>query len=245
MKFVRPTFLHESPNDYSHLLQSIEHDARVSHRSEDKSDGSVAGSEAFIRKIIKLGHESVLEHEQLSVEIDCDRGVSHELVRHRIGSYTQESTRYVNYGGSEIEFIDPFACPQALIKMFQSGLTERQIHESRRQFCRALELSEQVYQLMIQLGSPPEVARAVLPNALRTKIVATYNLRQWREILEKRTARAAHPQMREIMLGVLKLFQQRYPVFFEDFDIVEEPLANSGLGIGGIDIPTHANRRKS
>lgn len=245
MKFVKPTFLHESPNDYSHLLQSIEHAARVSHRSEDKSDGSVAGSEAFIRKIIKLGHESVLEHEQLSVEIDCDRGVSHELVRHRIGSYTQESTRYVNYGGSEIEFIDPFVCPQFLHKAFVAGKSENEIFAAREQFVSALRVAETSYKALIALGSPPEIARAILPNALRTKIVATYNLRQWREILEKRTARAAHPQMREIMLGVLKLFKQNYPVFFEDFDIVEEPLTNVSLGVNGFSVPTHANRRKS
>lgn len=186
------------------ILKHIEAMGRVCYKSEDRTGEDTAGP--FVRRLIASGHESVLEHASISVNIVCDRGVSHELVRHRLASYSQESTRFCNYSagkfGNELTFILP------------SWLDKKD--QGFELFKSTLALSESSYIALIQRGWKPEQARNVLPNALKTEINMTANLREWRHILKVRTAPAAHPQMRELMLGILNELKVKLPDVFCD-----------------------------
>jgi thymidylate synthase (FAD) len=168
-------------------------------------------AEKFVAKIIKSGHESVIEHACASVLIICDRGVSHEIVRHRLASYSQESTRYCNYSkdkfGNEITVVKP--C------FYNEGGVE---YSNWKLACMQ---AEEHYFNLIDAGSKPEEARSVLPNSLKTEIVMTCNLREWRHFFKLRTSKAAHPQMREIARLMLGKFKCLVPVIFDD--IVYEP----------------------
>lgn len=185
------------------LLKKIERFGRTCYKSEDKITEHSA--ESFVKKIIDNKHESVLEHEKISVRIICDRGVSHEIVRHRIGSYSQESTRYCNYSqdkfGKEITVITP---------TYFLGDKKLEIWKA------AMERAEEYYFQLIDLGATPQEARAVLPNSLKTEIVVTYNLREWRHFLQLRTSSGAHPQMREVALAILNEFKNNIPIIFDD-----------------------------
>ena len=152
---------------------------------------------------ISQGDLSVLEHESLSVSIICDRGVSHELVRHRIAAYSQESTRYCNYAGKPMEFIKP--C------WFDEDPDSPRANSVL--WYRMMKLAAQTYNSLIAGGWTPQQARSVLPNSLKTEIVVTANLREWLHIFDLRTAKAAHPQMRQVMEMVKAEFQRVLPLF--------------------------------
>jgi len=205
IEVVKPKFIIETRISSKKILQTIEKFGRVSHKTEEKMTKD--SYKAFIKRLLSWGHESVLEHQSISVRFICDRGVTHELVRHRIGAYTQESTRYCNYSG-KIQFIKPL--------FYKKGSKEYKLW-----FEACLKAAE-IYQKLIELKSTPEKARSVLPNSLKTEIVATFNLRQWRHVFEMRCQKAAHPQMREIMIPLLKVFQKKLPVIFDDFIICED-----------------------
>lgn len=200
MKVIEPSFTIASI-DGAAMLRRIEEAGRTCYKSEARITDESAP--VFAASIIKRGHESVLEHEKVSVRIICDRGVSHEIVRHRIASYSQESTRYCNYGkAGEVAFIKP--CFWGEGSMMYAGWSE------------AMQFSETVYLNMLKLGASPQEARSVLPNSLKTEIVMTCNLREWRHFFRLRTAAAAHPQMREIAVPMLREFQRLIPVVFDD-----------------------------
>lgn len=200
-----------SDNRYQDILNKIEKIGRVCYKSEDKiKEGS---AETFIEGIIKRGHESVIEHESISVRFVCDRGVSHEIVRHRIASYSQESTRYCNYSkekyGEQITCID-------IASGFRYDLNDESDREKYNVWIEAMENAEASYFKMLKLGASPQEARSVLPNSLKTEIVATMNIRGWRNFFKLRTANAAHPQFREVACMLLQIFAKDYPVFFRD-----------------------------
>ena len=197
MKIINPTVEIMSPIRPD-LLQFIEQCGRVCYKSEDKITEDSA--EKFVAMIIKNGHESVLEHYSITVKFIVDRGISHEIVRHRIGSYNQESTRYCNYGNKEIEFISPYV---------QGSL-------GQDLFKCAVEEAEQDYKHLIENGDTPQMARSILPNALKTEIICTYNLREWRHVLKLRCSYNAHPQMRQVMIRILRYFKAHMPVIFSD-----------------------------
>jgi len=202
MRIVSPEVIIESSIYAPEIYSQIERAGRTAYKSEGKvAPGS---SVTFIKKLTASGHESVLEHVSLTVRFICDRGVSHELVRHRIAAYTQESTRYVNYQKKGMEVIRP--C------FWKEGSSEWSVWEN------AMEDAEAKYHHLLSLGASPQQARSVLPNSLKTEIVATMNIRQWRHVLRQRTAKAAHPQMREIMGMLLQELQVRLPVLFEDIE---------------------------
>ena len=205
IKIIKPSFIFEEEFDGIKLLKNLERYGRVSHKSEDRIAKN--SYREFLKKLLSWGHESVFEHEKVTVRIICDRGVTHELVRHRIAAYTQESTRYCNYSG-KIKFIKPY--------FFKKGSKEYKIWG---ELCKK---SAESYSKLIKLGIPPEQARSVLPNSLKTEIIVTYNLRQWRHVFEMRCQKAAHPQMREIMIPLLKEFQKRIPILFDDFEIKKD-----------------------
>jgi len=215
MKVIQPSFTWhgEAPNGVA-MLRSIAAAGRVCYQSEanGKSDAD------FVRSIIARGHESVIEHEKLSVQIICDRGVTHEVVRHRIASYSQESTRYCNYSkdkfDNEISFIDLRGgielCPVT------SKLDAYTISKIISVWWDACVHAERYYMQMIDLGASPQIARSVLNNSTKTAIVVTMNLREWRHFFRLREAPAAHPQMREIAIPMLKMFREAVPVIFDD-----------------------------
>jgi thymidylate synthase (FAD) len=206
MKEIRPSFEIMDDIDGAKILQKLERCGRVCYKSEDKiTEGS---AEKFIGMILKSGHESVLEHEKLTVKFICDRGVTHEIVRHRIASYSQESTRYCNYSkdkfGNELTFIRP---------CFWSDDSEEYAV-----WKQAMEEIEKTYVKLISLGAKPEEARSILPNSLKTEIVCTMNLREWRHFFRLRTAERAHPQIREISVALLDELKKRIPVIFDDIN---------------------------
>ena len=206
MKEIRPSFEIMDDIDGAKILQKLERCGRVCYKSEDKiTEGS---AEKFIGMILKSGHESVLEHEKLTVKFICDRGVTHEIVRHRIASYSQESTRYCNYSkdkfGNELTFIRPFFWADD--------------SEGYAVWKQAMEEIEKTYVKLISLGAKPEEARSILPNSLKTEIVCTMNLREWRHFFRLRTAERAHPQIREISVALLDELKKRIPVIFDDIN---------------------------
>lgn len=206
MKEIRPSFEIMDDIDGAKILQKLERCGRVCYKSEDKiTEGS---AEKFIGMILKSGHESVLEHEKLTVKFICDRGVTHEIVRHRIASYSQESTRYCNYSkdkfGNELTFIRP--C------FWADDSVEYAVWK------QAMEEIEKTYVKLISLGAKPEEARSILPNSLKTEIVCTMNLREWRHFFRLRTAERAHPQIREISVALLDELKKRIPVIFDDIN---------------------------
>lgn len=204
MNIIKPYAEILSETDYNEILRLVELAGRVCYKSEQNiSDGS---AEKFVSAIIRRGHESVIEHFSVSVRFVVDRGISHEIVRHRIASFSQESTRYCNYSqekfGRELTFIAPcFFTEQSI----QQKLWEQSVREA--------EIS---YFKLLDSGAKPEEARSVLPNSVKTELVMTANLREWRHFMKLRTAPAAHPQMREVAKPLLAEFKKRYCVFFED-----------------------------
>ena len=204
MKIIEPSWSFEDEINPKAIMEKIERAGRTCYKSEGRiGDGT---AEKFIRGIIKRGHESVLEHASITVRIICDRGVSHELVRHRIASYSQESTRYCNYNdgkfGGELTFIRPCYWEEGSVVYSEWALLMRDI--------------EDTYKWMLGMGSSPEQARSILPNSLKTELVMTANIREWRHFFKLRTAPAAHPQMREIAGRMLEGFQEKLPVLFGD-----------------------------
>lgn len=206
MKVVRPSFEIISCVAPSIAASVLESCMRVAYLSTPTRNEP---SEEFVKRIIGRGHESTIEHLVVTVKIICDRGVSHELVRHRLASFTQESTRYCNYSSDkfdgEVTFIKPnFRAEESEDTWFESMLA-----------------AEGAYLKMIEDGESPQIARSVLPNSLKTTIVITANFREWRHIFSLRCASAAHPQMREVMLPIFKEFKATYPFLFADMDFDE------------------------
>ena len=193
-------------------LQQIERVARVCYKSEDKITPDGESAKKLVGFLVKQGHEAMLEHSQLSVLFTCDRGVANELVRHRIASFAQESTRYCNYAGEKFGGELSFIIPHYL---FDSTGSEK----SRRMYAQwesSCKDDENYYMHLIDLGMRPEQASCVLPLCLKTEIVVTANYREWRNIFKLRTPVVAHPQMRELMCPLLKELQSKIPVVFDD-----------------------------
>ncbi len=207
MKVIKPYFVIEDDINGDEILKRLERAGRTCYKSEDKITSDSA--KKFVATIIKSGHTSVIEHEKVSVRIICDRGVTHEIVRHRIGSYSQESTRYCNYSkdkhDKQLTFIDPCFWEKDSIEY---GRWED-----------ACAFVENVYLGMIELGASPQQARSVLPNSLKTEIVCTLNMRSWINFFQQRTSSAAHPQMREIAIPLLEEFKQNIPVIFDGIEV--------------------------
>lgn len=204
MRIIAPSTEILTPLDGTAILKHIELCGRVCYKSEGlMTEDSM---ERFVRGIIKRGHEAVLEHSSFSVRFIVDRGVSHEIVRHRLASYCQESTRYCNYAddkfGEEITVIRPYYLEEGSVAF-----------EEWRTACRR---AEEAYLWLLGQGHSPQEARAVLPNSLKTELIMTANLREWRHFFKLRTAPAAHPQMREVTIPLLREVQRRIPVVFED-----------------------------
>jgi thymidylate synthase (FAD) len=203
MKIVKQSYEIESDLNEA-LIVAIEKYGRTCYKSEDRTI-DVETAKKFVAMLIERGHHSVLEHGAITVRFVCDRGVSHEIVRHRLASYSQESTRYCNYAkdkfGNEITVID--------LRPFMTK-------EQAKSWMGACEWAEGAYFKMVAEGAKPQIARSVLPNSLKTEIVMSANPREWRHFFKMRAAAPAHPQMRELACPLLKEFRERVPVLFDD-----------------------------
>lgn len=182
------------------LLRRVEFAARVSHRSEEAQTSS--SWERFLKAVVlEHGDWSVTEHCSVTVEATVDRGITHEWVRHRIGAYTQESSRFVNYAK---KMPASFIMPESLS------------FDDQRAWTEAIEATEATYRELVGCGVTPQIARSVFPTALASKLVVTYNLRNWRHFFLMRTSKEAHPQMREVTKPLLKEFQSKIPLLYDD-----------------------------
>lgn len=203
MRIIHSNFEILTPIDSDTVLKHIELCGRTCYKSENKI--TEESCRTFVQSIIKRGHEAVLEHFNITVRFTCDRGVSHEIVRHRMASYCQESTRYCNYSKDdfcgEITVIEPlYLAPDTLA------------YDTWKKACEA---AEAAYFSLLDWGCTAQEARAVLPNSLKTEVVMTANLREWRHFFKLRCSPAAHPQMREVATPLLKTLQKKLPVVFD------------------------------
>lgn len=209
MKIINADFEFITPVNGDIILKRIEQCGRVCYKSEGKI--SADSAPAFVRRIIESGHESVLEHCAFTIKFICDRGLSHEIVRHRLASYSQESTRYCNYCkddfDSEITVIEPCFLTRHTLAYAEWKL--------------ACQLAETAYFNLLKMGCTPQEARAVLPNSLKTEVVMTANIREWRHFFKLRCSKAAHPQMREVAVRLLKAVKETIPVCFDDIKVEE------------------------
>ena len=209
MKIIEPYVELESEINGEDILKTIEKVGRVCYKSEDRITEESA--KRFVESLMKRGHESVIEHVSLSVRVVCDRGVTHEIVRHRVASYAQESTRYCNYGkdkfDNELTFINP---------CFWTGDEDK---DKKDIWINTMKNIEKQYLELLKIGATPEEARSILPNSLKTEIIITMNLREWRHFFKLRTSNAAHPQMRQVAFMILEIFKEKVPVIFDDIII--------------------------
>ena len=207
MKIIKPSFEILTPINRQEILKHLETVARTCYKSEDKITEESAPK--MVKALIRSQHTAMIEHFSISVKMVVDRGVSHEIVRHRVASYAQESTRYCNYSqgkfGSEITVIEPL--------FFDKNSVEYAIWKDS---CLQ---AEKAYNELIQMGRTPQEARSVLPNSLKTEIVVTMNLREWIHFFNLRavgTTGDPHPQMKEIAVMVLEKFSNELPEIFGD-----------------------------
>ena len=197
-------------------LQRIEIAGRTCYKSEERITPDGESAKRFVKMIIDNGHEAMLEHSSLSVRFICSRGVSHEIVRHRLFSFAQESTRYCNYSkgkfGGECTFIVPPDMPWSVD-------TEDYVNSNNSikiYWFNSLVSAEDDYTNLIEMGWKPEQARDVLPNALKTEIVVTGNYREWRHFFKLRCDEKAHPHIRILAKDLLEDIKLRIPVVFDD-----------------------------
>lgn len=202
-----------------HILKIIELAGRNCYKSEEYIKEKSA--EKFIAALIKNGHESVIEHISITVRFVTDRGVLSELSRHRICSLSVESTRYVNYKKKGLTFIIP---PWVDIQpgTYSKNWSDVEWGEDEQLWFDACDKAGRDYLNLLEHGWTPEQARSVLPNSLKTDIVLTANLREWRHIFKLRTSTKAHPQMRELMVPLLAELQTKLPIIFDDINNEEK-----------------------
>ena len=205
MKIVKPGWRVLTKKNELSMYKELEEIARTCYKSEDLITPDGSSAERMIRALVKNGHYAMLDHAHLTVKFQVDRGISHELVRHRLAAFAQESTRYCNYSkdkfGNEITVVEPY---------FFKDCARYTIWKD------ACESAETAYFELLRTGASPQEARSVLPNSLKTEIVVTADITEWRHIFEMRCSPKAHPQMREVMLPLLKHLAKKYPLFFAD-----------------------------
>lgn len=232
MKIIKPSYeiRTDIPGNGIWVLKDLEEDARTCYKSEDQITEDGESARKLIKRLIDSGHKAMLEGFDIKVRFTCDRGISHELVRHRLCSFSQESTRYCNYSkakfGSEITVIEPVIFEEIsqerkdiIFKDFISGddliVTDAEkAYITWRDVCNHLESA--YMDLVNHRKIPPEIARSVLPTCLKTEINMKANLREWRHILKERTSERAHPEMRRLMIPLLFELHDEIPIIFDD-----------------------------
>ncbi len=242
MKIIKPSYeiRTDLPGNGIWVLKDLEEDARTCYKSEDWITEDGESARKLIKRLIDSGHLAMLEGFDIKVRFICDRGVSHELVRHRLCSFSQESTRYCNYSkdkfGNEITVIEPviFEELDALYKNDvknlaillehhydnENTLTQYEMYEpiyqAYAEWYLACDKAENAYLNILNNGGTPEIARSVLPTCLKTEINMKANLREWRHIFKERTSERAHPEMRRLMIPLLFELHDKIPIIFDD-----------------------------
>ena len=228
MKTIKPSFkiLTDISEGGIKELQLIEKAGRECYKSGDKITPDGESAKKFVKMLIDNGHEAMIEHSILSVMFTVDRGVTHEMVRHRVASFAQESTRYVNYSkekfGNEISVIDIMGGITLDNKMKKEDADV--LGEIYLEWEQAMREAEKHYMRMIELGATPQIARSVLPNSTKTSLTVTANYREWRHFFKLRTATTAHPQMREVTIPLFIELKKRIPIIFDDIEIKEDEI---------------------
>ena len=205
MRIIEPYFTILTPIDRNEIYRQIELAARTCYKSENMV--TPESSAKIVKHLVAHNHLAMLEHASIAVKFVVDRGVSHEIVRHRVASYAQESTRYCNYGinkfNNEITVIRP--------SEFEETSFEYEIWRS------SCEQAEEAYLLLIDRGVSPQWARSVLPHSLKTEIVVNMNLREWLHFFNLRAigvTGAPHPQIKEVAIPLLEKFAKEMPEVF-------------------------------
>jgi thymidylate synthase (FAD) len=211
MKIIEQS--HEILSLPENILLMMERAGRTCYKSEDKITPDSA--EKFVEMLIKRGHHAMIEFGNIIVKFVTNRGVTHEIVRHRLSSFAQESTRYVKYDG-EMEFIRPVWCDKDVVGASFKKLKSIKYTDTEYTWMDACLNSEIMYKRLLDSGWRPEQAREVLPNSLKTEIVWKANIREWRHIFSLRCSKAAHPQMSALMKPLLAELQARVPIVFDD-----------------------------
>lgn len=199
------------------LYRAIERAARTCYKSESEMTNESAAK--MVEKLVENGHEAMLEHAVIAVKFFLDRGLSHELVRHREASYAQESTRYCNYSKGKFDSQCTFISPYDEVEAQQAAKDVDNTAEIMKEWTKACHDSEEHYLRMLELGATPELARSVLNNSLKTEIVVTANAREWRHIFKMRAVNTygkPHPQMKALMHPLLERFAEAMPELFGD-----------------------------
>lgn len=213
MKLIKPKVEILDKINGDEVITKLAKVARVCYKSEDAS--TLEKDKRLVENLIKSGHEAMIEFFDITVKFTCDRGVSHEIVRHRMASYAQESTRYCNYSkdkfGNELTFIIP---SWAEINKFGEIVADDD--ETFYDFKRALEMAEGFYFSLINKGWKPQQARMVLPMSIKTEINMKCNLREWRHFFRLRCDTAAHPDIRALALDLLEQMHSLIPIIFDD-----------------------------
>ena len=210
MKIIKPYTEILTSLDGEIILKTIENVARTCYKSENMITDDSA--KKMVEMLISRGHEAMIEFFDITVKFVCDRGISHEIVRHRIASYAQESTRYCNYSKDKFEnqitYIQPNfwnGCPESDIDCEKHAILEQVLVDC-----------ENAYNKLIDLGATPQEARYILPNGLKTEINVKMNLREWRHFFKLRCSKAAHPQMKELTIPLLEELKELLPIIFDD-----------------------------
>ena len=205
-------------------LKLIEKVARTCYKSEDKITDDGESAKKIVSNLLNVGHEAMLEHSFLSVRFWIDRAIATEVVRHRLFSFAQESTRYVNYSkekyGNEINVIDITPCIDNDPKM--KNVDSDSLGGLYVEWLNAMKDAEEHYMNMIAYGASPQTARSVLPNSTKTELNVSGNYREWRHFFKLRCDKAAHPQVREVAIPLLKELQRRIPIIFDDILVDED-----------------------
>lgn len=225
MNIVQPYAKILEPFDGIEALRKIEWCGRISHRSEESQTNE--SYKRFIETVV-LGHGdwSITEHASCTVDMLVDRGITHEIVRHRLFSYTQESTRFVNY---EKKMPPSFIMPETL-KCKETDTVGCMIsHNNEDDWIEIISRIEDFYISFIKSGVKPQIARSIFPNALASRIIITGNLRNWRHFFIMRTSKEAHPQMRQVTIPLLEEFQSRIPLLYDDIKVNNRQIDNMRL----------------
>lgn len=218
MILIKPYTEILTPIDGREILKTIEKVARTCYKSENKITENSA--EKLVQMLISRGHEAMIEFYDITVKFVCDRAITHEIVRHRIASFAQESTRYCNYSQDKFNNQITFIIPNwtnidegvYLIDPSETPKTPEQI------WMYSMNMAEEWYNNLIKENWQPQQARSVLPNSLKTEINVKMNLREWRHFFKLRCSKAAHPQMRELTIPLLEELKNKIPVIFNDID---------------------------
>jgi thymidylate synthase (FAD) len=225
MKLIKASYEILTPIDGKEILKVIEKVARTCYKSEDKIDEQSA--EKMVKSLISRGHEAMIEFFDITVKFTCDRGVSHEIVRHRLASYAQESTRYCNYSKDKFDGQITYIIPSWMDDYLPTDNaycgnddawwnTFKDINDPKLLWLNSMQAAENNYVQLLKLGWQPQQARAVLPNSLKTEINVKMNLREWRHFFRLRCAPATHPQMRELAIPLLENLKMSVPIIFDD-----------------------------